>query len=191
MRRYNYILISLVIVLFSYSCNNDDNDNDNEPTPTITTNNVILGAQKNNSTGGFYSNATMRVYTQEEAYSKQDSIDIVYYFEEEDENTIASPAANINDTIFVGTTAIPNWTVKNETRYYKTSSTTIDFAEIDDENDLISLFNIDDSKRKAKNLLLDDVYAFKTQAEKYGVFRVVSVTGEDTGSIVIEIKIQK
>jgi hypothetical protein len=161
--------------------------------PVVYLPSVFLGAQDNQDTGSFYDVDFNHRYNLIQAYTIQDSIDILYYYDAitTDENTIASPNANIDNTVFPGTYGLVNWTIKNETRYLQLALTETEFTNISNDSLLIASYNEPLAKRKAKNLVAENVYSFKTASGKYGIFRVVKVYGTSGGSIEIEIKIQQ
>ena len=59
-------------------------------------------------------------------------------------------------------------------------------------NDSIILANYDEgeAKRKAKKLKVDDIYTFRTESGKLGMFLVNAVNGTGDGSINIRLKTQ-
>ena len=122
--------------------------------PVITVPSIILGAQNNTTTGSFLDIKNVTVYNLQQAYGIQDSIEILYYYDAitSDANTIASPNANIDASVFPGTYGLSNWIVKNETRYLLTTLTDNDFTNFNNDSLLIGTYNETLSKRKAKNL---------------------------------------
>ena len=161
---------------------------------TILTYEVILGAQDNTSVGTALNFADGSVNNLEGAAVIADQIDIIYYYDgaSGDNNTIASPGANI-DGFYSGDFAPENWTSRNETRFSK-DNIEIEAAAFDAmENDELIIANPagDDAKRKAKKLSSGKYFAFKTAAGKNGIFRVEEVTGEAEGTIRITFKVQE
>ncbi len=153
---------------------------------------IILGAQKCSTTGSFLSLNSGNIWSQDAAFNVQDSIEMLYYYDSTgDANTIASPGANIGTYIYVGSTSPLYWLVRNETRYFKTTYTSADFVNIQNDSLLLVAYDEINGKRKAKNLVPGDVYAFKTTYPKYGMFVVDQVTGSDSGTIKFSIKMQK
>ena len=152
---------------------------------------VAMGAQSNNSVESCFDLTDDSYYFFDEATADttiQAGIDLIYYFSEEDLNTIASPGANIEDGIFAVNPA--DWTVKNTTRYIKTGLTADDFTNAINDSILLANYNESDAKRKAKDLQADQVYTFRTQQGRLGMFLVNQVEGEAEGMINIHIKIQ-
>ena len=152
--------------------------------------NIVLGAQNNLDTGGFYSFTTQLIHFADAAKNNQELIDLVYYYYLEDENTIASPGANIEDGIFPEDLTPVNWEIRNTTRYIKTALTQEDFENTTNDSILIANYIDAEGKRKAKNLVVGDIYVFKNQQSRLGMFYVNSVDGTDEGLIDIDVKIQ-
>lgn len=160
--------------------------------PVSIYNNITLGAQNNVSTGSFFNLHNGNIYFLDQAFQKQDSAEMLYYYDPAgDGNTIASPNANIDSTTaFGGPHGLNHWNIKNETRYYKTTLTVTDFNSAMNDSLLLASYNELLGKRKAKLLAAGDIYAFKTAHSKYGLFRVISVNGADAGTIIVDIKSQ-
>lgn len=152
--------------------------------------NIVMGAQNNLDNGGFYSFADQLVYFAEEAKNKQEMIDLVYYYYLGDEWVVASPGANIEDGIFSEDLTPVNWEIRNTTRYIKAALMQEDFENATNDSILIANYIDAEGKRKAKNLIVGDIYVFKNQQSRLGMFYVNSVDGTDEGLIDIDIKIQ-
>ncbi len=152
---------------------------------------VELGAQDHSSLGGFYNLFGQQVFTLPDAFNNQDSVQMYYYYDAVDENTIASPNANIDTTITGSTYGFSNWTTRNEIRYVKLSITQQDFDNCQHDSTIIAnLFQYDTGKRKSKNLIPGDIYEFSHDG-RYGIFYVNNVVGTTAGTINITIKIQE
>lgn len=166
------------------------NDSSSGLGPINSYTNVELGAQSNENIGGCLSLSDQFVYFIAEAYNHQETIDIIYYYGEDNE-TIGSPGANIEDGIFPDEYNPDNWQYQNTTRYIKTSLSPDEFNLIQNDSLLLVSYIEGEGKRKAKELVTNDVYSFKTQDTKYGMFLVTEVLGTDAGSVIIDIKIQE
>lgn len=152
---------------------------------------TTFGAQ-NNISGSFFSLSNDMIYTQVEAFNNQDRIDLCYYYDliVTDGNTLASPGANIDDSVFPGPTGLSNWTVRRTTRFKKTDLTAEDFMDASNDSLLIAAYGQSEGKRKAKNLLNGHIFSFKNEDGKIGLFKVNSVVGADEGTINISVKVQ-
>lgn len=185
MKKVFYFLMALLVTsVFITSCNKDE-----EPEVKKAT----IGAQNNTTTGGFYSVSENKVYTQDNAFLNQGIIDILCFYEEANGNNvaIASPGAGISG-IFTGDSAPENWTTQNTTYYTKTTLTVEQFDALEETDQLIvTSYDTANAYRKAKNLQVNDIYAFKTQAEAYGLFKVTEVVQGADGSVAYEVKVKK
>jgi hypothetical protein len=154
---------------------------------------VKIGAQDNASVGGFYSVSENKVYTMDEGYLNQSAIDILCFYEAANGNNIAiaSPGSNITG-IFTGTSSVENWTTLNTTYFNKTTLTVEQFDALAETDQLIETsFDTANHYRKAKDLKIDDIYAFQVQAGSYGLFKVTEVVQDSIGSVTFEVKIKK
>ncbi|PLX05820.1 MAG: hypothetical protein C0594_06755, partial [Marinilabiliales bacterium] len=125
---------------------------------------IQLGAHNNQTIGSFYSINEEQVYLQADAFNNQSFVDILYFYDEvtSDENTISSPGANIDASVFDGPSGLDNWTEINTTRYVKQDFMSV--SEFDQcANDsliLATTFEYPQGKRKCKNLVANDIYSF-------------------------------
>ncbi|MPM55623.1 hypothetical protein SDC9_102420 [bioreactor metagenome] len=152
---------------------------------------IILGAQNNSSVGSFLDLFTGNIYNLPQAFLNQGSVQMLYFYDAADLNTIASPNANIDTSYFGGSSGLANWTVKNEIRYIQLFYTEQEFLDIDNDSLIIAnLFPYATGKRKAKSLQAGHMYEFCFNGI-YGIFYVNSVSGTDAGTIDISIKMQQ
>ena len=191
MKKLIYLFIFALIASTAFvSCDDDD---DSSPFKTIT-----LGAQSNEDIDGFYSFNNEKTYSMEKAAQNQATIDLLCFYEFTDSHqnytTISSPGANITG-IFTGDNSPENWTVTDTTYFYELDPTVFTVTQFDalTGNDAIieTLFNADEAKRKAKDLQVDDMYAFQTEDNYYGIFKVVSVVQGETGYVEIKYILNK
>ena len=151
-----------------------------------------MGAQQCPDTGSFASLWSFRNFFTQAAFMIQDSIDLVYFFDPAgDRNTIASPNANIDPGFFPGPEGLEFWNIRHETRYYKTNISQAVFDACTHDSLLLVSYNELNAKRKAKLLAIGDIYVFKTDASRYGMFRVTDVVGAGDGTVNIVVKVQK
>ncbi len=153
---------------------------------------VELGAQ-NNAIGSFYSFEEGTVYSLESAFENQDKIDICYYYDfiDTDENTIASPGANIDESVYPGAFGLVNWTTRRTTRFKTADITEDDFLNATNDSLLLVVYGQSDGNRKAKNLDTGKIFSFKNEDGKVGLFLVNSVLDTDDGTINVSIKVQE
>lgn len=188
------LLICLASTLIITSCKKDD---DNGTKKLI----VKMGAQSNTTIGSFYSLGQNKVYTNDLAAANQDTIDFLCFYEHDVANnrindiTLASPGSNITG-IFTGTTDPGTWTTKNLTKF-QAPVPAITVAEFDlleqDDATIPSYFDntVASGNKKAKTLAVDNIYAFKTHNNVYGLFKVISVGQNADGFVEFEIKYKK
>lgn len=156
--------------------------------PVLTFPDISMGAQ-NGPSGCCYSLSSQEVYSIEKGKQNQDIVDLVYYFGE-DERTIASPGANIEDGIFPESLTPKNWEIRNTTRYIKTALDPSYFEGVKTDSIFIALYIEADGKRKAKNLAPGDVYVFRNQEQRLGMLLVNQAEGAEQGLVNIDVKIQ-
>lgn len=162
----------------------------------LTYSSKTIGAQSNTNEKGFisYNNSTAAQYTQDEAFDHQADIDMFCFYENTASHvnlmTLAAPGSNITG-IFTGTTAPDFYSVKNVTFFVKTTLTTAQFDAVQNDAVIRAAFDPDNKFKKAKLLTAGDVYAFLLQSGKYGLFKIISADGTETGTVQIAVKIQK
>jgi len=175
-------LLAIVFMASSVFVSCDDDDDSSSPFKTVT-----LGAQSNTEIDGFYSMSEDKTYALAEAAQNQSKIDLLCFYEEgKNDITLSSPGANITD-IFTGDNDPVDWEVKDTTWFHQVDDALLTVAAFDalTESDVIieTLFDAENKKRKAKLLQPGDIYAFQNEADEYGLFKVVSVTQGETGSV--------
>ena len=160
----------------------DDEDDSSSPFKT-----VMLGAQDNETIDGFYSINLDKTYTLDEAASDKANIDLLCYYDAaKNLMTLASPGANL-DGVFTGTNDPEAWNVADTTFFHQVDASLLTVAQFDlliADSELIEpLFDTENAKRKAKELSVNDIYAFQTEDSKIGLFKVVSVTAGNDGFV--------
>jgi len=157
-------------------------------------NNVILGAQDHSEKGGFFATSDGTIYSLDDAFLNQAKIDLTYYYDivESDKNTLASPGANIDNSIFPGSGGLENWTTRNTSRFLLADEVSVvEFsAAANDSLILFNSFEFDAGKRKAKKLNARDIYSFVTDTGIKGMFKINSVDGQEAGTIDCDIIVQ-
>jgi len=148
---------------------------------------LIFSAQNEPDPGSFFSFVSGENYTLDEAFQNQELIDLVYYFGEDD-HTMGSTGANIEDGIFENNPA--GWDLRRTTRFMAIDIPPGEFENAQNDSLLIASYTEGEGKRKAKFLSPGKTFSFQTQDLKYGIFKVVEVEGADAGQVRVEIKIQ-
>ena len=182
-----YTLLAVAVILFAFTaCEEKEEDK------TVS---VTIGAQANTTIDGFYAVGEDKTYTMTEAKADQANVDIFCFYEYSEADQIynytclASPGSSITG-IFTGEDAPETWTTLNVTRFFKTELTADEFDAVQ-ENDalLYSLFLAADfTNKKAKDVQVDQVWAFHTADDYYGLIKITAVTHETNGSASFEIK---
>ncbi len=152
---------------------------------------ITLGAQNNSATGSFASLSNGLVYVLNNAFQNQQLIDLLYYYNTIDFNALGSPGSNITG-IYSGSNAPEYWTAKNTT-YFSRNIINIPVASFDNAiNDSLIIANtFANGGRKAKSLAANQIWAFQTQAGKFGLIKVIQVDGQESGSVKIAVKMQQ
>lgn len=167
---------------------------DSEFGPIISIPSLILGAQNQHQTGGFFSFETQNILSLEDAYNHQEQTNLLYFYDaiETDANTIASPGANIDPSVFAGVYSLENWQIRNTVRFELLSDLSpSDFEHCtNDSLILATTFNFPVGKRKAKNLAPGQLFAFVSESGVKGLFLVNQLEGQDTGIVEISLKMQ-
>ncbi|NOU46503.1 MAG: hypothetical protein HOO86_05500 [Bacteroidales bacterium] len=156
-------------------------------------NGILLGAQNNAVTGGFYSFETGQVYSPAEATALQPKINLLYFYDliDTDAHTIASPGANIDASVF-GEFSPVNWSSRNTVRFQpKPNLTAVDFEKCSNDSLIVTnTFVYAAGNRKAKNLAPGIVYAFVTDTDRKGLLLVKEIQGTNEGQLLFDIKME-
>lgn len=148
---------------------------------------IQLGAQQNQNIGSFYSFLQNSVYSFINAQNSAGLIDLCYYYDSAgDLNSLASPGANIDPSIFNFT----SWSIRNEARFVQTSLSVADFDNCQNDSLIISnTFVYQSGKRKCKLLSPGNIYSF-IRGEYKGLIKFTQVEGAENGSMTMDIKYQ-
>ena len=170
--------------------------NFNEKTYSIT-----LGAQSHATIGAFYSIAKNKIFNLTEAEADQTAIDILCFYEHDvisvpnriNDITLSSPGANILG-IFSGD--FTSWTTKRTTLFTlpATAITPTQFDALHQNDPAIQGYynvTVTSGNKKAKLLTVDNIYAFKTTDNVYGLFKVTNVVNSADGSVQVILKFRK
>jgi len=153
---------------------------------------VGLGAQNNTTKGGFigFRDLSATTYTLESAFSNQAGIDLFYYSDLLTHATLASPGSDVPADLFPGARNISLWTLKNATRFVKSTMTVSDFNAISNDAPIVNAWNNAQSVSKAGELKANDIWLVKLASGRKGAVLVKTIAGADAGEIQFEIKIQ-
>lgn len=154
---------------------------------------VILGAQNNTAKGGFISfqNQSATLFTLESAFSNQSKIELLYYSDELTQATLASPGSDLPENLYPGPRNFSMWTVRDTSRFLKSTMTVQDFNEISNDAPILTGWNDSQSVSKAGELKSNDVWLVKLHSGKKAAILVNRIGTGDAGEIEFAIKIQK
>lgn len=172
------MILALVAVMIS-GCEKEKED------PSVT-----LGAQANATVPGFYSVSLDKTYTMSQAAANAGVIDILCFYEAEGGNNIslASPGSGIKG-IFTGDDRPDTWSTKNTTFFFLTALTASQFEAVQDGDALIETsFDADNGRKKAKDVQVGQVWAFRTQDGTYGLLLATAVTQGTDGTVTFKLR---
>ena len=82
-----------------------------------------------------------------------------------------------------------NWTVKNTTFFFQTTLTAAQFEAVQNGDALIETsFDSENARRKAKDVQVGQVWAFKTQDGTYGLLLATAVTQGADGTVTFRVR---
>jgi len=150
----------------------------------------ILGSYEN-LTGSSFASVNGMVYTLDQAFANQALVDYMYWWGASTSATIGAPDdANAALVFNEGNYQLANWTTKNPTRFKTTTLTAAAFDAITDDTEIIANATGADQTRIG-TLAVDQVIAFKTVTNKYGLIKVKAIEGTAAGTMTMDVKVQK
>lgn len=165
---------------------------------------VLMGGQENPNHGSFYStgNDSVMIMGIANLAQNQSKVDMIFYYGENNHNSIVAPSSTQLSQVpafayILDAENLNHWAVTNQTKLKLVSGITWAWADV--TNDALITANAANLTEMNVNLLAaNDIVAFETATTstnpgKLGLFKVVSITGDDpaTRAITIEVKIQK
>jgi hypothetical protein len=150
----------------------------------------ILGSY-DSQTGSSFASIDGSVYTLAEAFAHQASVDFLYWWGASTNATIGAPDDANAALVYTGANGLPNWTTKNATRFVLTTLTVAEFDAITDGNVLASEAAGATTLTRMGQLVVDNVFGFKTQTGKYGLIKVTNINEGAAGDITIDVKVQQ
>lgn len=152
---------------------------------------VVLGAQNNINKPGFIGFNPAKTYLLDQAYIKQDSIDILCYYYGTDQTTFSSPGSDVPDQVFAGSKNLTNWSVRNKSNFIKSSLNEAGFLAVTIDAPIIDSWKDVDAKDKASNLKVGDVYLFELHNGRKGLILVKRLVSLEDGEVEFAVKIQE
>jgi len=158
--------------------------------PPISYTNVTIGSYNNTTTGSSFASYDGTVYTLANAKANSSYIDFIYYYSSANYSSISAPAdLSILNVYFTTASAPSTWTVQNNTLLLKVNGSVTFSTVTSAQINALAPTNLN-----VQNLAVGDIIAFQTAStsanpNKKGVAQVVSITGTDAGSIVLNVKV--
>ncbi len=156
---------------------------------------ILMGGQLNATYGSFWSSIDQTVYTITNAVANSAKIDLLYFYGETNEATLAGPTNDQAIIAFAGFLA--TLTEHNATTFKDVTTAVTDWAAVTDDA-IITANATAMTATLVNHLTVGKILAFKTAStsanpNKSGLIKVVEITGT-TGTdraIKLDIKIQK
>jgi hypothetical protein len=150
----------------------------------------VIGAQISTS-GKFFSSSDGIVHTMSDAKINAARIDWAYFYDAGDQATICAPSDSYAAEIYNDPTdGIPTWGVRNPTVFKKITDY-IDWPSITNDSMLVIQNQSGVTLPKITDLGVDEYYAFTTANGKKGMIRIDAITPDVTGTITVDVKVQK
>jgi hypothetical protein len=151
---------------------------------------IVLGFQKSLSKPGLIGFSTNQTFNLDQAYLNQSKIDLLGYFDNTTEATLASPGSDIPESIFSGSRNPVLWTTRNTTRFLKVNLQESDFNAVINDVTIINSWSESQSVNKASHLTRGDVYLFRLESGRKGILLIKKVNSGEDGDIEFSVKIQ-
>lgn len=188
-RKWYFLLLAAAITGTMFVACSDDDDDETDNSLIKSYSSLTVGAQDNPTIGSFLSLGNGTVYTLAQTAGNKSAIDIFCFYEEGNDMALSSPGGGISGIYMQDSVEIFDSTW-NFTGFSQTDMSVARFDAIATPDSIVAQFT-GTARRKASRLVANNIYAFKTQDAKYGLFKVISTTGEEAGSITFAVKMQK
>jgi len=152
---------------------------------------ISLGAQSHVNKQGFMSLEHSTYYNLDGAFANQEKIDLIFYCDDIEGATIASPGANIGEDVFSAGKAPSEWTIQNTSKFQKVEMLPEVFFGLFHDGYILDNYNEDEAKPKAKELADGDIYLFQTEGGKKGILYINSIVNGADGEVNFALKIQE
>jgi hypothetical protein len=181
----------------------DDASNTNSVTATVTVGatgidynsySAVLLGSFGDPVGSFYGSSNNVVYTKGPAASNATLVDMIFFYGSSNKYSLAAPS----DAVFtssITSLGVSGWSHRNVTNFKMT--TLADFSAVTKGADIATAYTNATGAEVtlSNNLAAGNILAFKTEAGKYGLCKVVDVTGGDAstgaGEMHIQVIVQK
>lgn len=157
-----------------------------------TRSNISMGGQTNSVLGSFFNYTTQQTMFLVAANADPASVDFIYYSGSTNLQTFSAPDDAQVTQIFQ---SISGWSVKNNTRFRRTTLTAADFDAINDGDpstaiDNQATTNVTNLGSLVNKLKVGDVIVFITAGgQDFGLIKVTAINGNASGDIKFDMKI--
>ncbi len=154
--------------------------------------NISMGGQTNSTIGSFFNYVTQQTVFLTQANSDPASVDFIYYSGSTNLQTFSSPDDAQVTQVFA---SISGWSVRNNTRFRRTTLTATEFDAIKDGDpstaiDNQATTNVSSLSSLTNKLKVGDVIVFITAGgQDFGLIKVTAINGSASGDVKFDIKI--
>lgn len=152
---------------------------------------IFLGAQANNSKPGFLSLSGSTYYRLDGAFMNQDKVDIIFYWDENDQASLASPAADFPSGVFAQSQEPSVWDTRNTTLFQQVEMVKEIFYGMINDAYIIENFDESLATKKVTELQKEQFYLFKLEGGKMGLIYIIDVLASSDGEINFALKVQE
>jgi hypothetical protein len=151
---------------------------------------ILMGGQGNTTVGSYLDADAGQVYLKAAAITNQALIDVVYYYGTTNLATLCAPNdATVNGGSGNLTLCEDFTTIKNATKFGTSTITGAQFTAMTDDVLLSAITGL--SATKMSSVAVGSFISFETAGGKKGVIKVANITTGSTGTITLEVKVQK
>ena len=151
---------------------------------------VILGMQSNTTQPNFFDPVNGLSYLPSGVNSAiEPTLDVAMYYDPSDSYTVFSPGCALSEDYYP---CFSSWTTRNYTAWdIHTVVSAVAFDAAVNDSLIVASYDEVYGKKKYKFMLTGGVIPFKTAAGKKGLLKVISESGNESGTVECAIKIQK
>ncbi|MBN2487181.1 MAG: hypothetical protein JXB34_14500 [Bacteroidales bacterium] len=150
---------------------------------------VLIGAQSNTTYGSALDADAGTVLKLAAAADASATIDILYYYGSTNKATFVAPDDETVTGASSDFTWTSGWATKNATKFGISTMTATEFDAMNDDTELAGITGLTASK--VTDQAVNDVVEFITAGGKKGAFKVSALTATNSGTVTIDVKIQK
>jgi hypothetical protein len=151
---------------------------------------IVLGFQKSLSKPGLISFSTNQTFNLDQAYVNQGKIDLLGYYDNQTEATLASPGSDIPEATFSGSRNPLLWTTRNTTKFLKINYTEAQFESVVNDVPILNLWSDSQAVTKATHIAKGDVFLFRLESGRKGMLLIRKVNAGEDGDIEFSVRVQ-